>query len=49
MLKIKDKEGKTKFVWKDDDEQPISIDELIIRESKEKKQPQEPQEKDNAN
>ena len=31
MLRIQDKQGKTKFVWKDEDEEPISIDELILR------------------
>ena len=38
MLKIKDKDGKTKFVLRDEDEEPISIDELIIRESQNKQQ-----------
>jgi hypothetical protein len=31
MLKIKDKNGKVKFVWKDEDEQPISIEEVVIK------------------
>lgn len=48
MLKIKDKDGKTKLVLRDEDEEPISIDELIIREAvgdKDKKK----QEKSDAN
>ena len=48
MLKIKDKSGKTKFVWRDEEEEPISIDELIIRESKEKRKTQELQENGDA-
>ena len=36
MLKIKDKDGKTKFILMDDDEECISIDELILREIKSK-------------
>ena len=37
MLKIKDKNGKVKYVLLDDEERPLSIDELIIRESKKEK------------
>ena len=37
MLKIKDKDGKTKFVLRDDDDEPLSIDELILRETVSKK------------
>ena len=33
MLKIKDSDGRTKYLLKDEDEEPISIDELVIRES----------------
>ena len=36
MLKIKDKAGKLKFVLYDEDDEPISIDELILKD-KEKK------------
>jgi len=36
MLKIKDKSGKTKLVLRDEDDEPISIDELILRESAKK-------------
>ena len=31
MLRIQGKQGKTKFVWKDEDEEPVSIDELILK------------------
>ena len=39
MLKIKDKNNKTKFILRDEDEEPLSIDELILKdkEKKEKK------------
>jgi hypothetical protein len=31
-LRIQDKDGKTKFVLRDEDEEPVSIDELIIKD-----------------
>jgi hypothetical protein len=31
LLRIQDKEGKTKFVWKDEDDEPVNIDELILK------------------
>lgn len=34
MLKIRDKSGKIRFIWKDDEEEPISIDELILDEAR---------------
>ena len=37
MLKIKDKTGKLRFILNDEDDQPISIDEVIIQASKDKK------------
>lgn len=33
MLKIKDKEGKLKFVLRDEDEEPLSIDEFILEDA----------------
>ena len=36
MLKIKDKDGNVKYVLLDDEEKPLSIDELVIREAKKK-------------
>lgn len=32
MLKIVDKDGRTKFILKDEDEEPLSIDELILED-----------------
>jgi len=50
MLKIKDRDGKTKLVLRDEDEEPISIDELIIREAiGNKEQDKLKQEKGDAN
>lgn len=50
MLKIKDKDGKTKLVLRDEDDEPISIDELIIREAvKRQEQDNKKQEKGDAN
>ena len=39
MLKILDKNKKLKYVWNDDDEEPVEIDKLIINDDvkKEKK------------
>lgn len=37
MLKIKDKNGRTKFVLRDEDEEPVSIDELILADQKQEK------------
>lgn len=36
MLKIKDKHGRTKFILRDDDEEPLSIDDLVLKESEQK-------------
>ena len=36
LLKIKDKHGKVKFVLRDDDDEPISIDELILKDNKQR-------------
>jgi len=50
MLKIKDKDGKTKLVLRDEDEEPVSIDELIIREAvNHKDNDKKTQEKGDAN
>lgn len=38
LLKIKDKSGRVKFVWRDCDEEPVSIDELILEEAKKKEE-----------
>jgi len=35
LLKIKDKDGRTKFVLRDDDDEPMSIDELVLNDKKE--------------
>lgn len=32
MLKIVDKDGKLKFQLRDDDEEPLSVDELILND-----------------
>lgn len=45
MLRIRDKSGKTKFVWSDEDEEPVSIDELILT-APEKDQKNEEEQKD---
>lgn len=40
MLRVKDRKGRTTFVLRDEDEQPISIDQLVLNDlqsSKEKK------------
>jgi hypothetical protein len=41
LLKIKDGQGKLKFVLRDEDEEPVSIDELILKDSKKKEKPEE--------
>lgn len=43
MLRIQDSEGKTKYVLRDEDEEPISIDELILND----KQPEPAEKKEN--
>jgi hypothetical protein len=35
LLKIVDKDGRTKYVLRDEDDEPLSIDELILRDKKE--------------
>ncbi len=48
MLKILDKNKRVKYVWQDDNEEPVSIDELILREvSKPDKSNQVDQKKEN--
>jgi hypothetical protein len=37
MLRILDKFNKLKFVLRDEDEEPVSIDELILRDKDERK------------
>lgn len=32
MLKIQDKEGKVKYIWSDEADEPISIDDLILKD-----------------
>lgn len=49
MLKIKDKDGKTKMVLRDEDEEPISIDELVLQEALHNKKKAQSQEKEDAN
>ena len=49
MLKIKDKDGKTKFVLRDEDEEIISMDELILRELTPRSKDKKKAEKDDAN
>lgn len=49
MLKIKDKDGKTKLVLRDEDEEPISMDELILREPKTRKKDKKKTESEDAN
>jgi len=44
LLKIKDATGRTKFILRDDDEAPVSIDELVLRDSS-KKEEKEKEEK----
>lgn len=44
LLRIKDSKGTTKFILRDDDEEPISIDELILND----KQPEPKKEKSDA-
>jgi len=34
LLEIKDRSGRTKFILFDGDSEPVSIDEVIIRETK---------------
>lgn len=34
MLRIKDRDQKTKFILRDEDDEPIKVDELIIKEAK---------------
>lgn len=48
MLKIKDKNGRTKFILRDEDEEPLSIDELILKESEQKKEKEDEQERDSS-
>lgn len=36
MLKIKDKKGRLKYVLRDEDEEPIGIDEVIIADAQKK-------------
>ena len=38
MLKIKDKKGRTTFQLRDEDEGPVSVDALILDESKSKEE-----------
>ena len=49
MLKIKDKDGKTKLVLRDEDEEPISMDELILREITPRSKGKKKAEKEDAN
>jgi len=32
LLRIQDKTGKTKFVLRDEDEEPIAVDELVLND-----------------
>lgn len=45
MLKIKGRDNKVKFVLRDEDEEPVSIDELILRDEKKKDKNKKDQEK----
>jgi hypothetical protein len=38
MLKVFDSNGKLKFIWRDGEDIPISIDELIINDQKKEEQ-----------
>ena len=46
MLRVKDQKGKTAFVLRDEDEQPISIDQLVLNESQKPKQKEEVEEEE---
>jgi hypothetical protein len=41
VLRIQDKDGRTKFILRDEDEEPISIDEFVLIESKRSKKEEE--------
>lgn len=41
MLRIVDKNGHTKFILNDEDEKPLSIDEIIIQETNQSKEEEE--------
>lgn len=32
MLRIQDKTGKTKFILRDDDEEPVEVEELVLND-----------------
>lgn len=46
LLKIKDKSNKVKFVLTDDSDEPVNVDDLIIKEWKKKQQQEEEKKKD---
>jgi hypothetical protein len=43
LLRIQDTSGKTKFIWRDEDEEPVSIDELILEDQQREKEKKEKQ------
>ncbi len=46
MLRILDKNNKTKFILSDEAEEPVSIDDLVVKEATKEQQPAKPEPKE---
>lgn len=38
MLRIQDKEGRTKFILEDESDEPVSVDEMILQDTQNEKE-----------
>jgi hypothetical protein len=46
LLRIQDKSGRTKFVLRDEDEEPLSIDELVLNDQSPEEKEEDDHEQD---